>query len=386
MSLNSMKLSVASLGALLIAAALAGCNSRGAGAPPSQGPVDVGVVTLQAAPVTLTTELPGRTSPYETSDVRPQVGGIIIARPFTEGAQVRAGQVLYQIDPAPFRAAFDQANAQLAGAVAAETTARLKAERYADLVKINGVSRQDADDARAAAGQALAAVQQQKAAVEAARVSLRWSTITAPISGRVGISSVTKGALVSPGQAAALTTIQRLDPIYVDVTQSSGDLLKLRQAVLGGQLRAGAQAATPVTLKLEDGSTYPLPGKLQLTDVTVDPATGAVTLRAIFPNPSGLLLPGMYVRAVVAEGVAPAAVLAPQQGIARDERGLPTALVVDAQGKAQLRQVRTDVAVGNQWLVRDGLRPGDRLIVEGLQQVKPGDAVRASETRLMLTR
>lgn len=379
-------MSVALIGALLIATALGGCGSHGGAAPGDQGPADVGVVTLQAAPITLTTELPGRTSPFETSDVRPQVGGIIVSRPFTEGAMVHAGQVLYQIDPAPFRAAYDQAQAQLAGAIANLSTTQLKAERYADLVKINGVSKQDADDALAAARQAAALVDQQRAAVEAARVNLQWSTISAPISGRVGISAVTKGALVAPGQATALTTIQRLDPIYVDVTQSSGDLLKLRRALLGGQLSAKAPASTPVTLLLEDGSPYPLPGKLEFTDVTVDQASGAVTLRAIFPNPNGLLLPGMYVRAVVAEGVAPAGVLAPQQGVSRDERGQPTALVVDAKGRAQIRDVQTDGAVGNQWLIKSGLAAGDRLIVEGLQKVKPGDAVHAVPTTLVLTR
>ena len=377
---------MAGAAAVLFGFALEGCGAHGKGGPPDEGPPQVGVVTLQASPVTLTTELPGRTSPYETSDVRPQVGGIITARPFTEGAQVKAGQVLYQIDPAPFRAAYDQAAAQLASAQANLTTIRLKADRYLDLVKINGVSKQDADDAQAAARQAAAAVDQQRAALEAARVNLKWATITAPISGRVGISSVTKGALVSPGQATALTTIQRLDPIYVDVTQSSGDLLKLRRALAAGQLTSGGPASTPVTLKLEDGSTYPRGGRLQFTDVTVDQTSGAVTLRAIFPNPDGLLLPGMYVRAVVAEGVAPAGLLAPQQGISRDEKGRPTALVVDDKGHAQIRSVETAGAVGNQWLIKGGLTPGDRLIVEGLQKVKPGDAVRAVATTLMLTR
>jgi membrane fusion protein (multidrug efflux system) len=383
---KSARLDMAGPAAALLGLALAGCGAHGGGAPSDQGTPEVGVITLQAAPVTLTAELPGRTSPYETSDVRPQVGGIVVSRPFTEGALVRAGQVLYQIDPAPFRAAYDQARAQLASAQADLTTTQLKAQRYADLVKINGVSKQDADDAQAAAHQAAAAIDQQRAAVEAAKVNLDWATITAPISGRVGISSVTKGALVAPGQATALTTIQRLDPIYVDVTQSSGDLLRLRRALAAGQLTSGGPVTTPVTLKLEDGSTYPLQGKLQFTDVTVDQASGAVTLRAIFPNPSGLLLPGMYVRAVVAEGVAPNGLLAPQQGIGRDERGLPTALVVDATGHAQIRDVETAGAVGNQWLIKSGLAPGDRLIVEGLQKVKPGAAVHATPTTLALTR
>jgi membrane fusion protein (multidrug efflux system) len=374
------------IGIVLIGLALAGCGRHAGGPPPDTGPPEVGVVTLQAAPVTLTTELPGRTSPYETSDVRPQVGGIVVARPFTEGGLVHAGQVLYQIDPAPFRAAYDQAKAQLESAQANLSTTQLKAQRYTDLLKINGVSKQDVDDAEAVAHQAAAAIDQQRAAAEAAKVSLGWATITAPISGRVGISSVTKGALVSPGQATALTTIQRLDPIYVDVTQSSGDLLKLRQALAAGQLTRDGPASAPVTLKLEDGSTYAFPGKLQFTDVTVDQASGAVTLRAIFPNPNGLLLPGMFVRAVVAEGVAPDGLLAPQQGIGRDEKGQPTALVVDATGHAQIRDVQTQGAIGNQWLIKSGLAAGDRLIVEGLQKVKPGAAVHAVPTTLMLTR
>ena len=375
------------LTALFGGSVLAGCGAHpSAGGPAGQGTPEVGVVTLQAAPVTLTTELPGRTSPFESSDVRPQVGGIIIARPFTEGAQVKAGQVLYQIDPAPFRAAYDQARAQLASAQANVLSLQMKAERYADLVRINAVSKQDYDDALAAARQAAAAVDQQRAAAETARINLGWATIAAPISGRVGVSSVTRGALVTPGQSAALTTIQRLDPIYVDVTQSSGDLLKLRRALAAGQLNSGGPATATVTLKLEDGSTYPLQGKLQFTDVTVDPSTGAVTLRALFPNPQGLLLPGMFVRAVVAEGVAQNGLLAPQQGVSRDEKGLPVALVVDSTGHVQQRQVQTDGAVGNQWLIRGGLAPGDRLIVEGLQNVKPGDAVHAVPTQLMLTR
>ena len=374
------------LASLFGASVLVGCGAHPSGGPPGQGTPDVGVVTLQVAPVTLTTELPGRTGPFETSDVRPQVGGIIIARTFTEGAQVKAGQVLYQIDPSPFRAAYDQARAQLASAQANVLSLQLKAERYADLVKIDAVSKQDYDDALAGARQAAAAVDQQRAAAETARINLGWATISAPISGRIGVSTVTRGALVTPGQAAALTTIQRLDPIYVDVTQSSGDLLKLRRALAAGQLNSGGPATATVSLRLEDGSTYPLQGKLQFTDVTVDPSSGAVTLRALFPNPQGLLLPGMFVRAVVEEGVAPNGLLAPQQGVSRDEKGLPVALVVDATGHAQQRQVQTDGAVGNQWLIRSGLAPGDHLIVEGLQNVKPGDAVHAVPTQLLLTR
>ena len=385
--MRSKLLSVSALGALAAAAALSGCNARAGKSPMfNQGPPTVGVVTLKTEPVTLTTELPGRTSPYEISDVRPQVGGIIVDRRFTEGGAVKADQVLYRIDPAPFQAAYDQAKAQLASAEANLTTTKLKAERYADLVKINAVGKQDYDDAEAAYRQAAATVEQQRAAADAARINLGWATITAPISGRIGASSVTKGALVTPGQANALATIQRLDPIYVDVTQSSAEVLKLRRALAAGQRKNGDPASVAVRLKLEDGSTYPLEGKLQFTDVTVDQATGAVTLRAIFPNPGELLLPGMYVRAEVPQGAAPAGLLAPQQGISRDEKGLPTAMVVDAHGLAQQRAVQTDGAVGNQWLVLSGLQAGDRLIVEGLQKVKPGAPVHAVAANLTLTR
>jgi membrane fusion protein, multidrug efflux system len=368
--------------ALLALAGLASCSKPDPhGDPAGEGPPDVGVVTLSAQPVTLATELPGRATPYETSDVRPQVGGIIIARPFTEGANVKAGQVLYRIDPAPYRAAYDQAKAQAASAEANLVTTQLKAQRYGELVKINGVAKQDYDDAEAAYKQAAAQVAQLRAAAEAARINLAYATITAPISGRVGPSTVTKGALVTTGQTAALTTIQRLDPIYVDVTQSASDLLRLKRALAAGQL-TGGPTSVPVRLRLDDGSTYPLEGKLQFADVTVDQTTGAVTLRALFPNPDGILLPGMFVRAEVAEGVVPSGLLAPQQGVSRDERGRPTALVVAANGKAQLKDLELGQAVGDNWLVTSGLNPGDRLIVQGLQRVKPGQAVHATPVAL----
>jgi membrane fusion protein (multidrug efflux system) len=367
-----------SLALVLLAGALGACAKHGGkGGYGDQGPAEVGVVTLRPASVTLTTELAGRTSPFETSDVRPQVGGIIIARPFTEGANVRAGQVLYRIDPAPFRAVYDQATAQLASAQANLITVEAKAQRFGELVKIEGVSKQDNDDAQAAWRQGEAQVRQLRAAAQAARINLGYATITAPISGRVGPSTVTKGALVAPSQTAALTTIQRLDPIYVDVTQSATDLLRLRRALASGQLTGGPKSV-PVRLKLEDGSDYPQEGQLQFSDVTVDQTTGAVTLRALFPNPDGILLPGMFVRAEVAEGVDPTALLAPQQGIARDERGRPTALVVGPDGKAQLRSVELGQTVGDKWLIASGLASGDRLIVEGLQRVKPGGAVHAT--------
>ncbi|HEY1447379.1 MAG TPA: efflux RND transporter periplasmic adaptor subunit [Caulobacteraceae bacterium] len=375
--MNSTRTRLA-LALVLLTGGLGACAKHGGkGEYGDQGPAEVGVVTLRAASVTLTTELAGRTSPFETSDVRPQVGGIIIARPFTEGANVRAGQVLYRIDPAPFRAAYDQASAQLASAQANLVTAEAKAQRYGELVKINGVSKQDYDDAQAASREADASVRQLKAAAQAARINLGYATITAPISGRIGPSTVTKGALVAPSQTAALTTIQRLDPIYVDVTRSADELLRLRRALASGRLTGGPKSV-PVRLRLEDGSDYPQEGRLQFTDVTVDQTTGAVTLRALFPNPDGILLPGMFVRAEVAEGVDPNALLAPQQGIARDERGRPTALVVGPDGKAQLRSVELGQTVGDKWLIASGLAAGDRLIVDGLQRVKPGGAVHAT--------
>ncbi len=367
------------LKALMLAGAAA-TTLAACGHPPQRppmGPPEVGVVTLKPQTVTLSTTLPGRTTPYAVSDVRPQVNGIVQARLFQEGSNVRAGQVLYQIDPATYRAAYDQAKAQLASAQANVATARIKAQRYEDLVKINGVSKQEADDARATYLQAAASVQQNQAAVQSAKINLDYTAVKAPISGRAGVSIVTKGALVTAGQTNALTTIQTLDPIYVDINQSAAELLKLRQALSDGALSSGGAGSAEVSLQLDDGTTYPLKGRLQFADVTVDQTTGAVTLRAIFPNPKGVLLPGLYVRAVVVQGSKSAAILAPQQGVSRDEGGNPTAMVVDAQGKAQTRQLKTESVVGDKWLVSSGLQAGDRLIVEGLQRVKPGMPVHA---------
>jgi membrane fusion protein (multidrug efflux system) len=369
-------MAIAVRASVALAAVLASQGCAKHASPPPRGPPTVGVITVTASPVELTTELPGRTSPFETSDVRPQVNGILIGRPFVEGSVVRAGQLLYQIDPAPYRAALDQARAQEANAEANLVTTKNKADRYAALVKINGVSRQDYDDAEAAYKQALAVVQQDKAAVEAAAINLGYTRVTAPISGRIGRSVFTKGALVTSGQANALTTIQRLDPIYVDVTQSAAEQLTLRRAMETGRLKSGGPATARVRLTLENGSNYPLEGRLQFADVTVDQTTGTVALRAIFPNPQGLLLPGLYVRAVVAEGIDPAGILAPQTAVTRDEKGRPTALVVDPTNHVQARLLTTPRTVGDQWLVTSGLAAGDRLIVEGLQSAKPGMAVR----------
>jgi membrane fusion protein (multidrug efflux system) len=341
--------------------------------PPPSGPAEVGIVVIQPETAVLQTELPGRTSAIETSEVRPQVNGIIVDRKFVEGGLVKKGDVLYEIDPAPYAAALAQAQAQLANARAALTTAKLKADRYTDLVKINAVSKQDADDAEAASGQAAASVQQFQAAVQTAQINLGYTRVTAPISGRIGRSTVTRGALVTASQATALTTIQQMDRMYVDISQSSSEMLALERDLKSGLLANGGAA---VRLKLEDGSDYSAPGLLQFTDVTVDQSTGAVNLRAIFPNPQNTLLPGMYVRAVVTKGVRHDAILAPQTGVTRDPRGLPTATVVGAGDKAELRTLQTGQVVGDKWLVLSGLKAGDRLIVEGLQKVKPGDPVK----------
>lgn len=337
---------------------------------------EVGVKTLQSESVALDSQLAGRVTGSMTSEVRPQVEGIILKRLFTEGDEVKAGQVLYQIDPASYQASYDQALAQLKNAQALVKSSKLKAERYAALVKENGVSRQDADDALATYQQNVASVDQYRAAVESARINLNYTQIKAPISGRIGISSVTPGALVTASQTTALATIRALDPIYVDLTQSSVQLLKLKRQQASLQQSTDA---VPVTVKLEDGSAYDHPGKLELTEVSVDEATGTVTLRAIFPNPQHELLPGMYVRANVTNGVKTDAILAPQQGITRDAKGNATALVVDKENKVESREVVADRVIGNKWLITSGLNSGDKLIVEGTGKVQAGMSVKAVE-------
>lgn len=366
-------------GSLAIAALLllAACGSEegaaGAGATP---PVDVGVIVVRTEPVTLTAELSGRTSAFLVSEVRPQVGGVIKARLFKEGALVRAGEPLYQIDPAIYRASLDSARAGLAQADAVNAAAKLKAQRYKELVADNAVSRQENDDAQSAAQQAEANVAAQRAAVEQARINLDYTRVTAPISGRIGKSSVTAGALVTASQPTALATVQDLGKIYVDVTQSATDLLKLRRDLAAGQL--GQATSAGVDLILEDGSTYPLPGRLEFSDITVDPGTGSVGLRAVFPNPNGALLPGLYVRARLTRAVDATAILAPQAAVTRDAKGQATAMVVGAGDKVEVRSLTTSQTVGDKWLVTSGLKPGDRVIVEGLQKVQPGVAVKAA--------
>jgi membrane fusion protein (multidrug efflux system) len=359
---------------MALAVAVAACGRHGP--PPARPPAEVGVVTIKAQSVPLQTELPGRTSPLAISQVRPQINGIILTRRFVEGSTVKAGQLLYQIDPAPYRAAVDQAKGALSNAEANLVTLKLKAERYAQLVKTDSVGRQDYDDAQAAYGQAVATVQQDKATLQAAQINLDFTAITAPISGRIGVSAYTQGALVTSGQTDALTTIQTLDPIYVDLTQSTTELLRLEHAIAGGEVRRSEGLTAKVRLVLDDGTSYPLEGKLEFTDVTVDPASGAVTLRARFPNPHGVLLPGMYVRAQITEAVDPNGILAPQQGVTRDPKGAASVFVVDAQNKAQARPIQVGQAVGSDWLVLKGLNPGDRVITEGLQKVQPGATVK----------
>lgn len=418
---------------LLLAAALSGCGKPEASTskqPPT--PPEVAFVTIRPQRVALTTELPGRTSAYLVAEVRPQVSGIVVSRPFAEGANVRAGDVLYEIDPASYRAAHagakaarsraaaglsnakaalsrakaGQANmkAALARAEANAVPLRLKADRFRELVAINAVSRQDFDDASAAVKQSEAAIRSAEAALagtdaeiegaesavraaeaeiesadaalEAAQIHLSRTRVTAPISGRIGKSAVTVGALVTANQPAPLATIQQLAPIYVDVTQSSANLLRLTRSFESGRLQKGGGRAA-VKLMLEDGTPYPHKGTLGFSDVTVDPGTGSVTIRTVFPNPKGVLLPGMYVRALVEEGVAEQAILVPQRGVTRDPAGNATALVVGEGDKVEVRTLQVSRALGDSWLVDGGLKKGDRVIVEGLQKAKPGAPVKA---------
>jgi membrane fusion protein (multidrug efflux system) len=345
--------------------------------PPAQAappPTPVGVIVVAEQPVTLTTELPGRTSPYETSDVRPQVDGIIRARLFTEGDYVRAGQPLYRIDPATYQARVASARAALARARASTIGAEGQVRRYAELVKRNFVSRQLYDNAVSAAGEARADVQAQAAALRSAEIDLGRTLIRAPISGRIGRSLYTTGALVQAGQENALTTIQRLDPIYVDIQQSSADLLKLREQMLAGQV-AGNQSA-PVRLQLESGSTYPETGTLSFADVTVDQTTGSQTIRAVFPNPQHIILPGMFVRGQLTQGVQTRGILVPQRAVGRDERGRPTVIVVGKNNMAELRVIQADRTVGTSWLVTGGLKAGDKVIVDAGPLLRPGVPVK----------
>lgn len=361
--------------AAVSALALAACGE--APQPPATGGggvPQVSVITVQPQRLPLTTELPGRVSPTLIAEVRPQITGLVLQRRFKEGSDVKAGDVLYQIDPATYRANVDSAQATLAKAEANLVTVRLKAGRFKELSAIKAVSQQDADDAAASLLQAEAEVSAARATLQTQRINLDYTRITSPISGRIGRSSVTPGALVTANQAGAMATVQQLDPIYVDVTQSTSTLLALKRSMDAGTLKSGT---AKVRLVLEDGSVYAQPGKLQFSDVTVDQSTGAVTLRAEFPNPRADLLPGMYARAVLEEGVLEQALLVPQPAVGRDTTGKPYVFVVDGEGKLQQRSLTADRAVGDQWLVTDGLKAGDTVVVQGQQKARIGQPVQA---------
>ncbi|MGC4030070.1 MAG: efflux RND transporter periplasmic adaptor subunit [Steroidobacteraceae bacterium] len=350
--------------------------------PPERAAPEVTTLTVRTEPLNMQTELPGRVTAQASAEVRPQVGGIIRERLFTEGAVVRQGQTLYQIDPAPFRAALERAEASLASARAAARVSELLVQRYRSLLPEKTISQQDYDNADAAYAQALATVREREAAASAARIDLQWTRVTAPVSGRTGRSLVTPGALVSASQAAPLTTVSQLDPVYVDFTQSSADLLRLRREAQQGHLDRSGDTVGNVELVLEDGTHYSQKGRLRLAEVTVDVTTGAVALRAEFPNPDGVLLPGMYVKAVITEGVNPQAILIPQHALERDRQGRSFVRLVDGEGKIALRDVTVSRAFGARWLIEQGLAPGETIIVEGGQNTTPGDGVRiaSSET------
>lgn len=364
-----------SIGILAVGLSLAGCGKQKSAAPPPSGPPEVGIVVVKPEKASLTTELSGRTVPHMIAEVRPQVSGIIKKRQFTEGSDVKAGQLLYQIDPATYEAAFASARAAQARVEANLVSLRLTEGRYRDLVNIKAVSQQDYDNAAAALKQAEADLAFAKAAVETARINLAYTKVTAPISGRIGRSTVTDGALVTANQPAALATVQQLDSMYVDVTQSTTELLKLKQNLANGIMKKSHSAH--VKLLLEDGSTYPLTGILKFSEVTVDQSTGSVTLRAVFPNPKQTLLPGMFVRAVLEEGVDENAILIPQRGVTRNPKGDALVMVVGAEEKVEPRTIKVVRTVGDSWLVSEGLKAGDRVILEGVQKARPGTAVKA---------
>jgi len=368
------------ISAATVAVILAACGQKPS-APPPQTP-EVGVITIQPTTVSVESELPGRTSAFLVAQVRARVDGIVLRREFVEGADVKAGQRLYEIDPAPFIASLNTAKAALAKAQANLATQNAQAARFKILVAGNAVSRQDYDNAVAAQGQAVADVASGKAAVDTAQINLGYTDVVSPIAGRTGLSQVTPGAYVQLSAATLLTTIQQLDPVYVDLTQSSVDGLKLRRDIQEGRLQTGGVNAAKVTLILEDGRTYSEAGKLQFSDVSVDQGTGSVTVRAIFPNKDRVLLPGMFVRARIDEGVNDKALVVPQVGVTHDQKGQPTALVVGPDNKVALRQLVTSGTYGDKWIVDSGLNAGDRVIVQGTEKARPGTTVKAVDAQL----
>lgn len=365
---------VSLLSSLIISALLlTGCDNSGDQQAQPQAP-QVSVHVVHSEPLSVTTELPGRTSAFRVAEVRPQVSGIILKRNFVEGSDIKAGESLYQIDPATYQAAWNSAKGDEAKAEAAAAIAHLTVKRYVPLLGTQYISQQEYDQAVATARQADADVMAAKAAVENARINLAYTKVTSPIDGRIGKSSVTEGALVTNGQADAMATVQQLDPIYVDVTESSNDFMRLKQE----SLQRGDDSKS-VQLIMENGQPYSLKGSLQFSDVTVDESTGSITLRAVFPNPQHTLLPGMFVRARIDEGVNPQAILVPQQGVTRTPRGDATVLIVNAQNQVENREVTAAQAIGDKWLITSGLQNGDKVIVSGLQKVRPGVTVKATE-------
>ncbi|KDP85818.1 hemolysin D [Cupriavidus sp. SK-3] len=368
------------ISAATIAVVLAACGQKPAAPPPP--PLEVGVVTVKPATVPVTTELPGRTSAFLVAQVRARVDGIVQRREFTEGSDVKTGQRLYKIDPTPYIAALNNAKAALAKAQANVGTQQALVQRYKILVGANAVSKQDYDNAVAALGQAVADVAAGKAGVETAQINLGYTDVVSPITGRSGVSQVTPGAYVQASQATLLTTVQQMDPIYVNLTQSSVEGLRLRRQILEGRLQTSGANAAKVTLLLEDGRTYPQTGRIQFTDVSVDQGTGSVTVRAIFPNQDRVLLPGMFVRARIDEGMNDKAIVVPQIGVTHDQKGQPVVLVVGQDNKVAQRQIVTSGTFGNGWVVDSGLQPGDRVIVNGVEKAKPGMTVKPVEAQV----
>jgi len=363
--------------ALLLACAatllLAACGKDDKGPPP---PPEVSIITLKPRTVAITDQLPGRTTAFRVAEVRPQVTGIVQKRLFGEGSEVKAGEQLFQIDSGSYRAALSSAEAALKRAEAQAVTAKLLAERYEPLIAANAVSKQENDEAVAAKARAEADVASAKAAVDAARINVVYTQVLSPINGRIGRTLVTEGALVTSGQEAPLATVQQLDPIYVDIAQSSTEILRLRRQMDSGEMVKDANNQAEVTLTLEDGSVYPEHGRLKLSEASVDPSTGSVLLRAVFPNPRRELLPGMFVRAQLAQGTRSAAILVPQRGVSHNPKGEASVLLVDKDDKVVERVVTADRAINGEWLITAGLAPGDRVIVDGLQKAKPGSPVK----------
>lgn len=365
---------------ILLTFAIPGCGLSGAYTTANATIPEVSVVTVHKGSVPLMTELPGRTSPVLVAQVRGRVDGIVLSRAFKEGADVKASQPLFQIDPAPYQVALAGANATLARAEANLAAATVLADRYKILLAGNGVSKQDVDNAVAAQGQAAADVATGRAAVQTARINLGYTRVASPINGRIGPSAVTQGAYVQASAATVMATVQQIDPIYVDLNQSSLQGLQLRRDVANGKLKLSGPGQANVTLLLEDGTQYPLTGALQFTDITVDPSTGSVTVRAIFPNPKGVLLPGMFVRARIDEGTNDNVVLVPQVGVTHDAGGKATALIVGPDDKVSLRTIQATRTAGSQWVVEGGLNDGEKVIVAGVQKVRPGAVVKAIES------